>query len=60
MLPVCLYVYPLILARRRFGKNVTAATNTHTTVEELFEGSFSLRPVLAKEGRRLVLARSSC
>jgi hypothetical protein len=26
---LCLYVYPLIFARRRLGKNVTAATNTH-------------------------------
>jgi hypothetical protein len=25
---VCLYVYPLIVARQRLGKNVTAATNT--------------------------------
>jgi hypothetical protein len=26
---VCLYVYPLIVARQRLGKNVTRATNTH-------------------------------
>jgi hypothetical protein len=28
--PVCLYVYPPIVARQRLGKNVTAATNIHT------------------------------
>jgi hypothetical protein len=44
---VCLYVYPSIVARQRFGKNspnvarqrlggnVTAVTNTHATIEEL-------------------------
>jgi hypothetical protein len=42
---VCLYVYPplvagqqlsknsLIVARKRLGKNVTVATNTHATIE---------------------------
>jgi hypothetical protein len=64
---VCLYVYPIIVARQRLGKNppivatqqlgknppivamqrlgrnVTAAvTNTHTTIEELLDASFSL------------------
>jgi hypothetical protein len=29
--PVCLYVQPPIVARQQLGKNVTAATNTHTT-----------------------------
>jgi hypothetical protein len=28
---VCLYVYPSIVARQRLGKNVSMATNTHTT-----------------------------
>jgi hypothetical protein len=27
---LCLYVYPSRFARRRYGKDVTAATNTHT------------------------------
>jgi hypothetical protein len=42
---VCLYVYPLIVARQRLGKNVTAATNTHATIEELLDASFSIRSV---------------
>jgi hypothetical protein len=40
---VCLYVYPVIVARQRLGKKVTAATNTHTTIEGLFEATFSMR-----------------
>jgi hypothetical protein len=40
---VCLYVYPSIVARQRFGKNVTAATNTHATIGELLVASFSMR-----------------
>jgi hypothetical protein len=36
---VCLCVY-LIVAKQRLGKNVTAATNTHATKEELFVTSF--------------------
>jgi hypothetical protein len=35
----------LYVARQRLGKNVTAATNTHTTIEELLDVSFSMRPV---------------
>jgi hypothetical protein len=54
---VCLYVYPLIVARQRLGKNppvvalqrlgrnVTAVTNTHATIEELLDASFSMWPV---------------
>jgi hypothetical protein len=41
----CLYVYPSIVARQRLIKNVTAATNTHTTIEELLESSFYMRSV---------------
>jgi hypothetical protein len=33
--PVCLYVYPHILARQQLGKNVTAATNIYATIEAL-------------------------
>jgi hypothetical protein len=33
--PVCLYVYPHIIARQRLDKNVTTATNTHATIEKL-------------------------
>jgi hypothetical protein len=34
---VCLYVYPVTVARQRLGKNVTAATNTYATIEELLD-----------------------
>jgi hypothetical protein len=30
---VCLYVYPFIIARQRYVKNFTDATNTHATIE---------------------------
>jgi hypothetical protein len=48
---------PLIVARQRLGKNtsiifkqrlvrnVTAVTNTHATIEELLDASFSIWPV---------------
>jgi hypothetical protein len=36
-------VSPLIVARQRLGKNVTAETNTHATIEELLHASFSMR-----------------
>jgi hypothetical protein len=36
---------PPIVARQRLGKNVTAATNTHATIEELLDASFSMWPV---------------
>jgi hypothetical protein len=39
---VCLYVYLPIVAGQQFGKNVTAATNTHATIEELLEVLFSM------------------
>jgi hypothetical protein len=32
---VCLYVYSHIVARQRLGKIITAAMNTHATIEEL-------------------------
>jgi hypothetical protein len=32
---MCLYVYPILVGRQRLGKNVTAATNAHATIEEL-------------------------
>jgi hypothetical protein len=35
--PVCLYVYPLIVGRQRLDKNVTVATNTQETIEELLD-----------------------
>jgi hypothetical protein len=54
---VCLCVYPPIVARQRLGKNppivarqwlgrdVTELTNTHATIEELLDASFSMWPV---------------
>jgi hypothetical protein len=35
---------PLIVARQRLGTNVTAVTNTHATIEELLDASFSMWP----------------
>jgi hypothetical protein len=35
-------VYPILVARQRLGKHVTAATNTHLTIE-LLDASFSMR-----------------
>jgi hypothetical protein len=32
---LCIYVYPPIIARQRFAKSVTAATNTRAMLEEL-------------------------
>jgi hypothetical protein len=40
---VGLYVYPPVVDKQRLGKNVTAATNTDATIEELLDASFSLR-----------------
>jgi hypothetical protein len=54
LLSVCVCVSPYIVARQRFGKNtpivsrlrlgrnVTAVTNTHATIEELLDASFSV------------------
>jgi hypothetical protein len=42
---VCLYVNSDNVARQRLDKNVTAATNTRATIEELLEALFSLRSV---------------
>jgi hypothetical protein len=41
---VCLYVYPTIFSRQQLDKNVTAATNTHETIE-LLDASFCMRSV---------------
>jgi hypothetical protein len=32
----CIYIPPIVV-RQRLGKNVTAATNTHATMEELLD-----------------------
>jgi hypothetical protein len=36
---------PTIVARQRLSKHVTAETNTHATIEELLDASFSMRSV---------------
>jgi hypothetical protein len=70
---VCLYVYlsfsllgkgsvkcdPPFVSRQWFGKNITAATNTHATVE-LLDASLSMFPFISKESRWLVLPRTPC
>jgi hypothetical protein len=45
---LCLYVYSPIVARQRLGKNVTAATNTKETIEELLDPLFSMRSCRVK------------
>jgi hypothetical protein len=42
---VYMYIHPIV-ARQQLSKCVTAATNTHTTVEELLYASFSVLSVL--------------
>jgi hypothetical protein len=37
--------YPPIVARQRPGRNIAVVTNTHATIEELLDGSFSMWPV---------------
>jgi hypothetical protein len=38
-------MYPLIVARQRLGKNVTAATNKQVTIGGLLNASFSIQSV---------------
>jgi hypothetical protein len=44
-LPVCVCVYPSVVARQRLGKHVPVARNIHTAIAELMYASFSIRPV---------------
>jgi hypothetical protein len=37
----CMYMYTAIVTRQRLGETVTAATDTHATIE-LLESSFSM------------------
>jgi hypothetical protein len=55
---VCLCIPPIV-AGQRLGRNVTPVTNTHATIEELLDASFSMRPV-SYQCRRVVLPRTSC
>jgi hypothetical protein len=52
--------YPLIVARQRLGRNFTAITNTHETLEEFWTRRFQCGPCRIKESGRLVLPRTSC
>jgi hypothetical protein len=36
---------PLMVGSQRLGRNVTVVTNTHVTIEELLDASFSMWPV---------------
>jgi hypothetical protein len=36
---------PLMVVRQWLGRNVTAVTNTHAKIEELFDASFPMWPV---------------
>jgi hypothetical protein len=36
---------PLIVARQRLGRKVSAVMNTHETIKELLDASFSMWPV---------------
>jgi hypothetical protein len=51
-----------IAARQRLGKNVTAATNSHATIEELLDASIYMPFVtdVSKESGRKVVHRTSC
>jgi hypothetical protein len=40
---------PLIVARQRLGRNVTAVTNTHATIEELLGKPLSMWPLSYQE-----------
>jgi hypothetical protein len=51
-IPIC---GSLIVARQRHGKNVTAAMNTHATIEELLNASFLCGPYRINERKWLVL-----
>jgi hypothetical protein len=53
---VCLYVYPLLVARYRLRKSVTAATYARPTIEELLNASFSMPSVSYQ--RKVVISSS--
>jgi hypothetical protein len=53
-------VYTPIVARQRLGRSVTAATNTHATIDEFLDASFFMRSMSYRRiSKRLVLPRSS-
>jgi hypothetical protein len=55
---LCLFAYPLFVARQRLGKHVTIATNTHARKRIIGDAvSYTVRVVL-KECGRLILPRT--
>jgi hypothetical protein len=46
---VCLYVYPIIVARQRLCRNIAATTSTHATIGEFLDASLSMRSGLYKK-----------
>jgi hypothetical protein len=51
--------YPPIVARQRLGRNVTAVTNTHATIEDCWRRRFQCGPCRIKESKRLILPLSN-
>jgi hypothetical protein len=51
-------ICPPIITKQRLSKNITAVTNTHSTIEEIFDASLSDR--LIKDIRWFVLPRTCC
>jgi hypothetical protein len=47
---VCVSVYPLIIARQRLDRKVTALTNTEAKTEEFLDASFSMWSVSYQVG----------
>jgi hypothetical protein len=58
--PVCLHVYPPIVARQRLDINFTAATGTRNDRRIVGRVVFCAARGVSKENRRLVIPRTSC
>jgi hypothetical protein len=46
-------VYPLMVARQLLGKIFTTLTNTHVTIAELLDASFSMWP-MSYQGKEVI------
>jgi hypothetical protein len=57
---LCVSVYSPIVARQRLGRNVTAVTKTHATINKYVGRVVLIRAVSYQKSRRLVLPRTSC
>jgi hypothetical protein len=53
---VCVSMYPPIVARQRFGRNVTEVTNAHATIEELL-GTLILMWPVSYQGKSIARQR---